>query len=232
MNSLIDALTKPLWQYGEENGKRSLESRTIIPIQGGKISSKEKSSPNVSPEETSSFEVGETSSDEEEEDRVSWVDHSHSSKDGVKVYPVDEPSSLHKELLPPSSLLPPRRSSISKPKISTFFSQEQQSEVELIAEELETIPLARASKNQVISSFRPETSTTHLSGISMSTENENSASVDSSIFVDKFYSMDKNNYSLTSLETIPANNKESFVADKGTKATKAGIIPATQNQKV
>lgn len=219
LNSLIDALTKPLWQYGEESGKRSLESRTIIPIQGRKISSKEKSSLNASPEDTSSVEVEERSSDEDEEDQfqVSWVDHStSSSKDGMKIYPVDEPSSrrgIHKELLPPSSLLPPRRSPISKQKTSTFSSQEQQSEVELITGELETIPLARASKNQVTSSFRPETSTTHLSGISMSTEN--APSIDSSIFVDKTYNMDKNNYSLTSLETPPTKNKESlFVIDK------------------
>jgi len=34
LQSLLNTMTKPLWQYGE-GGKRTLESRMIIPIQGG-----------------------------------------------------------------------------------------------------------------------------------------------------------------------------------------------------
>jgi len=35
LQSLLSTMTKPIWQYGETGGNRSLESRMMIPIQGG-----------------------------------------------------------------------------------------------------------------------------------------------------------------------------------------------------
>lgn len=234
LNSLIDALTKPLWQYGEENGKRSLESRTIIPIQGGNPSV-EKSNRHVNSEDGSLSERDDPS-DEDEEGAIgfsvqasSTSTDSHSSEGGFKVYPVtsdkiSSPRRIDKEL---SSSLPPQTQSVSKSETSIFASQAQRSEIPLIPEESEAIPLARASRNRLppVASGsrhffqRPGTTTTNFTGISLLSEN--APSVDSSIFVEKPHKISD---SLISAEGTASNPNDKLVVSGEMKAV---ILPAT-----